>query len=63
MDAAPLKAQNGTTGIGGGAPCVSDGRHVRRLTPRECERLMGFPDDYTLVRHKGSCSKTGRATG
>jgi DNA (cytosine-5)-methyltransferase 1 len=22
---------------------------VRRLTPRECERLMGFPDDYTLV--------------
>lgn len=23
--------------------------HVRRLTPRECERLQGFPDDYTLV--------------
>lgn len=22
---------------------------VRRLTPRECERLMGFPDDWTLV--------------
>ncbi|MGL6209127.1 MAG: DNA cytosine methyltransferase [Paracoccaceae bacterium] len=22
---------------------------VRRLTPRECERLMGFPDDYTDV--------------
>lgn len=22
---------------------------VRRLTPRECERLMGFPDDYTLI--------------
>jgi DNA (cytosine-5)-methyltransferase 1 len=22
---------------------------VRRLTPRECERLMGSPDDYTLV--------------
>ncbi len=22
---------------------------VRRLTPRECERLQGFPDDYTLV--------------
>ena len=20
---------------------------VRRLTPRECERLQGFPDDYT----------------
>jgi hypothetical protein len=24
-------------------------RAVRRLTPRECERLQGFPDDYTLV--------------
>lgn len=22
---------------------------VRRLTPRECERLMGFEDDYTLI--------------
>lgn len=22
---------------------------VRRLLPRECERLQGFPDDYTLV--------------
>lgn len=22
---------------------------VRRLTPRECERLQGFPDDWTLV--------------
>jgi hypothetical protein len=25
---------------------------VRRLTPRECERLQGFPDDYTLIPHK-----------
>lgn len=23
--------------------------YVRRLTPRECERLQGFPDDYTLI--------------
>ena len=22
---------------------------VRSLTPRECERLQGFPDDYTLI--------------
>jgi len=22
---------------------------VRRLTPRECERLQGFPDDYTKI--------------
>jgi DNA (cytosine-5)-methyltransferase 1 len=25
---------------------------VRRLTPRECERLQGFPDDYTMVPWK-----------
>lgn len=26
---------------------------VRRLTPREFERLQGFPDDWTLVNHRG----------
>ena len=25
------------------------GMTLRRLTPRECERLQGFPDDWTLV--------------
>jgi site-specific DNA-cytosine methylase len=25
---------------------------VRRLTPRECERLQGFPDDYTLIDYR-----------
>ena len=25
---------------------------VRRLTPRECERLQGFPDDFTLIPRK-----------
>lgn len=25
------------------------GMQVRRLTPRECERLQGAPDDWTLV--------------
>ena len=25
---------------------------VRRLTPRECERLQGFPDDYTRIPWK-----------
>lgn len=27
---------------------VQDGR-LRRFTPLECERLMGFPDNYTLI--------------
>ena len=26
---------------------------VRRLTPTECERLMGFPDGYTAITHNG----------
>jgi DNA (cytosine-5)-methyltransferase 1 len=26
---------------------------VRRLTPRECERLQGFPDDYTMIPWRG----------
>lgn len=32
--------------------CVGHGMQVRRLTPRECERLMGFPDDYTKIPWK-----------
>ena len=32
---------------------VTDGYAVRRLTPRECERLQGFPDDHTLVPYRG----------
>jgi len=29
---------------------------VRRLTPRECERLQGFPDDYTLIPSYGNAT-------
>ena len=29
---------------------VTDLYKVRRLTPKECERLQGFPDDWTLVK-------------
>ena len=32
---------------------VTDGYAVRRLTPRECERLQGFPDDWTKVPYRG----------
>ena len=33
--------------------------HVRRLTPRECERLQGFPDDYTLILYRGKPAPDG----
>lgn len=32
---------------------LAAGPAVRRLTPRECERLQGFPDDYTLIPWRG----------
>ena len=42
---------------GGGNPgqgyaAVRSGLSVRRLTPRECERLQGFPDDWTAERRE-----------
>lgn len=35
------------------------GMAVRRLTPRECERLQGFPDDYTLITVRGKPAADG----
>jgi DNA (cytosine-5)-methyltransferase 1 len=32
---------------------------VRRLTPRECERLQGFPDDYTLITYRSKPAADG----
>lgn len=36
-----------------GPSIVADGPCVRRLTPRECERLQGMPDDWTRVPYRG----------
>ncbi len=33
---------------------------IRRLTPKECERLQGFPDDWTAISTEGSVSDTQR---
>lgn len=74
---AELRLEGGdgqTTGslkTGGGKPGQSypvamQGLTVRRLTPRECERLMGMPDDYTLVPYRGKPAADGpryKATG
>lgn len=35
------------------SPGLLQGSAVRRLTPRECERLQGFPDDYTQIPWRG----------
>ena len=40
----------------GGVINPADRMAVRRLTPRECERLQGFPDDHTLIPWRGKPS-------
>lgn len=63
----PYNAAEADTASSLGVNCgVSTGRNgarvgmvVRRLTPRECERLQGFPDDYTLVPYRGKPAKDG----
>lgn len=42
-----LTPNGGRAGIGVGANCAR--MAVRRLTPLECERLQGFPDNYTKI--------------
>lgn len=46
-----VAATMGTPGnsVNASGPTVMSAMTVRRLTPRECERLQGFPDDYTLI--------------
>lgn len=41
------------------SPLVSHCGRVRRLTPRECERLQGFRDDYSLVPFSGRPAADG----
>ncbi|HEY1630825.1 MAG TPA: DNA cytosine methyltransferase [Rhizomicrobium sp.] len=43
-DTANLRAASG----GSSRSYIAEAK-VRRLTPRECERLQGFPDDFTLI--------------
>ena len=43
-----LRSESGDPHMTGRA-AVAYGMAVRRLTPRECERLQGFPDGYTRI--------------
>ena len=38
--------------MGDNRPAIMTEAAIRRLTPRECERLQGFPDDYTLIPYR-----------
>jgi len=41
----------------GHEPVVMQAMAVRRLSPKECERLQGFPDNYTDIKSKKKKSK------
>jgi DNA (cytosine-5)-methyltransferase 1 len=44
----------------GGAPMALRAMQVRRLTPRECCRLQGFPDDYLdIITYRGKPAADG----
>jgi len=44
-----LSASAGNNAGGGGTCLLTSSAQVRRLTPIECERLQGFPDNYTQI--------------
>lgn len=46
LDPQPSEENSPTLRANGGGMAVAQST-VRRLTPRECERLQGFPDDWT----------------
>ena len=41
---------NGNAAAYNGSLYIAQNDRVRRLIPLECERLMGFPDNYTLIK-------------
>jgi len=44
---------------GGQIQSIMQGWQVRRLTPKECERLQGFPDDYTQAPYRNKPAADG----
>jgi len=57
-DVAATMSTHGSDGSGTG-PTVMQEMAVRRLTTKECERLQGFPDNYTNIKFKGKPTPDG----
>ena len=51
--AQPVRSTASDVDHTGGVINPAERMAVRRLTPRECERLQGFPDDHTLIPWRG----------
>lgn len=54
---------NGNAASFNGSLFICQDGKVRRLTPKECERLMGFPDDYTNISPTIHATKRYQAIG
>lgn len=48
-DVCPTLTANMGTG-GHNVPLIREGQKIRKLTPRECARLQGFPDNFILPK-------------
>ena len=48
---------NGNAAAYNGSLYVSEDNRLRRMTPLECERLMGFPDNYTDVEFASATNR------
>lgn len=62
FEISPTLRAGGFTGSHANAgvmPAIASDVMVRRLTPRECERLQGFEDDYTLIDYRGKAAADG----
>src|SRR5690606_263881 len=53
-DTANIRAANG-----GSSRSYVAASAVRRLLPVECERLQGFPDDWTAIQYRGKPAADG----
>jgi len=50
-----LTAKMGTGG--NNVPCINKQSIIRKLTPVECERLQGFPDNWTKIPYRNKTAK------
>jgi DNA (cytosine-5)-methyltransferase 1 len=59
VDVAQPVMGSGPVGGDQGGDYIQIASSVRRLTPRECERLQGFPDCWTDVVYRGKPAADG----
>jgi DNA (cytosine-5)-methyltransferase 1 len=59
VDVAQPIMVGGPVGGNQGGDYIQQAWAVRRLTPTECERLQGFPDNFTAIPYRGKVAADG----